>query len=75
MSDKKIYQRLPVPAVVEPVAPPPSKRPARPARPRRPPEAKPELFYPSEDGQPMAENSWQGRTMNALYSMLRTRYL
>ena len=75
MADKKIYQGLPEPAVVEPVAVPPPRRPVRPARPRRPPEAKPELFYPSEDGQPMAENSWQGRTMNALYSMLRTRYL
>ena len=75
MADKKIYQGLPEPAVVEPVTVPPPVRPVRPARPRRPPEAKPELFYPSEDGQPMAENSWQGRTMNALYSMLRTRYL
>ena len=75
MADKKIYQGLPEPAVVEPVAVPPPRRPVRPARPRRPPEAKPELYYPSEDGQPMAENSWQGRTMNALYSMLRTRYL
>ena len=68
MSVKKIYQAPPPPAViveppVRPVVEPP------PAAPRRA-----EIHYPSSDGRPMADSTWQARAMNAVYSMLRTRY-
>ena len=68
MSVKKIYQAPPPPAViVEPPARPVVEPP--PAAPRRA-----EIHYPSSDGRPMADNTWQARAMNAVYSMLRTRY-
>ena len=68
MSDKKILQSLPPPAVTLERRPRPMTQPPVAER------LYPEIEYPSEDGQPMADDSWQARAMTALYSMLSDRY-
>ena len=68
MSAKKTYQALPSPVVTV-------ERPKRSAvRPPRAPLFAPEVHYPSEDGRPIAENSWHARAMTDLYGILRARY-
>ena len=54
---------------------PPRRRPES-----RPPHMEPasaptEIHYPSTDGKPLADDSWQARTMVGQYHMLSTRYL
>ena len=69
MADKKAFQAPPPAAQVRP-------RP-RPLPPRPFPEPAPapkEIFYPSSDGKPMADNSWQADRIHAQYGMLHTRY-
>ena len=79
MPDRKAYQGLP--AVVEPLPLPPPFRPEWPPEPRL--ERRPEQLgppwpwvveYPDEDGEPMADNEWQGRTMDAIFYALDGRF-
>ena len=79
MPDRKAYQGLP--AVVEPLSVPPPPRPEW--RPERHLEWPPERFgppwpwvveYPGEDGEPMAENEWQARTMEDTFHALNGRF-
>ena len=79
MPDRKAYQRLP--AVVEPLPVPPPPRPEWPPEPRlerRPARLGPPwpwvVEYPDEDGEPMADNEWQGRTMDAIFYALDGRF-
>ena len=79
MPDRKAYQGLP--AVVEPSPVPPPPRPER--WPQQRLEPRPEQLgppwpwvveYPDEDGEPMADNEWQGRTMDAVFHALDGRF-
>ena len=87
MPDRKAYQGLP--AVVEPSPVPPPPRPERwpqqhlEQRPQQRLERWPERLeppwpwvveYPDEDGEPMADNEWQGRTMDAIFYALDGRF-
>ena len=70
MANKKAFQ-APRPAV--PVRPQP--RPLPPP-PHPEPSPKPaEVYYPSSDGKPMADNTCQAHTMFVQYSMLSTHYM
>ena len=69
MANKKTFPS-PSPAVQihprpQPAAPPPYPEPT--SEPT-------EIYYPSTDGKPMADNSWQARTMTGKYDMLSARY-
>lgn len=69
MANKKVFQSPP-PAVQvlrrpRPVIPPSYPQPAS---------VPTEIHYPSTDGKPMADNSWQARTMTGKYDMLSVRY-
>ena len=70
MADKKAFQAPPPAVQVRPrplpVPPPPYPEPAP---------APKEVYYPSSDGKPMADNSWQSHTMLTQYGMLYTRYV
>ena len=79
MPDGKAYQGLP--AVVEPLPVPPPPRPEWRPEPRL--ERQPERLgppwpwvveYPDEDGEPMADNEWQGWTMDAIFHALKGRF-
>ena len=79
MPDRKAYQALP--AVVEPLPVPPPPLPER--WPQQHLERRPERLgppwpwvveYPDEDGEPMADNEWQGRTMDAIFYALDGRF-
>ena len=79
MPDRKAYQGLP--AVVEPLPVPPPPRPEWRPEPRL--ERQPERLgppwpwvveYPDEDGEPMADNEWQGWTMDAIFHALKGRF-
>ena len=79
MPDRKAYQGLP--AVVEPLPVPPPPRPEW--RPERRLERRPEQLgppwpwvveYPDEDGEPMADNEWQARTMEDTFHALNGRF-
>ena len=79
MPDRKAYQGLP--AVVEPLPLPPPPRPEW--RPERRLERRPEQLgppwpwvveYPDEDGEPMADNEWQARTMEDTFHALNGRF-
>ena len=69
MANKKVFQAPPPAAQVRPqprpLPPPPFPEPAP---------APEEVFYPSSDGKPMADNSWQADRIHAQYGMLHTRY-
>ena len=67
MANKKAFQALPLAGQIhpQPLPPPPYPEPAPvPA----------EIDYPSSDGKPLADNTWQSRTMHEQYGMLSTRY-
>ena len=72
MANKKVFQAPPPAAQVRPrprpLPPPPFPEPALAPAPK-------ETYYPSSDGKPMADNTWQVRTMLAQYGMLHTRYV
>ena len=74
MANKKAFQAPPPAAQVRPqprpVPPPPFPEPAL-----APAPLPKETYYPSSDGKPMADNTWQVRTMLAQYGMLHTRYV
>ena len=79
MPDRKAYQGLP--AVVEPLPVPPPPRPEwrpEPRLERRPARLGPPwpwvVEYPDEDGEPMADNEWQGWTMDAIFHALKGRF-
>ena len=84
MPDRKAYQGLP--AVVEPLPLPPpfrpewwpqqrlERRPARLGPARLGPPWPWVVEYPDEDGEPMADNEWQGRTMDAIFYALDGRF-
>ena len=79
MPDRKAYQALP--AVVEPLPVPPPPRPEwrpEPRLERRPARLGPPwpwvVEYPDEDGEPMADNEWQGWTMDAIFHALKGRF-
>ena len=79
MPDGKAYQGLP--AVVEPLPVPPPPRPEwRPERrlEQRSAQLGPPwpwvVEYPDEDGEPMADNEWQGWTMDAIFHGLKGRF-
>ena len=70
MANKKAFQ-APPPAVQgrprpRPLPPPPFPEPAP---------APAEIYYPSSDGKPLADNPWQAHTIHAQYGMLHTRYV
>jgi len=65
MANKKSYQSPP-PAVQVPPRPRPVVPPPYPEREPAPPE----IYYPSTDGKPMADNTWQANTMTSKYDML-----
>ena len=70
MAKKKAFQAPPPAVQVRP-------RP-RPLPPPPYPELAPEpaeIHYPSSDGKPMADNTWQSHTMFVQYSMLSARYM
>ncbi len=69
MANKKIFQSPP-PAVQVIRRPRPVIPPAYP----KPASVPTEIHYPSTDGKPMADNSWQARTMTGKYDMLSVRY-
>ena len=70
MANKKAFQAPPPAAQVRPqprpLPPPPFPEPAP---------APKEIYYPSSDGKPMADNSWQADRIHAQYGMLHTRYV
>ena len=70
MAKKKAFQATPPAEHVHPrprpLPPPPYSEPA--------PEPA-EIYYPSSDGKPMADNSWQSHTMLTQYSMLYAHYV
>ena len=86
MPDRKAYQGLP--AVVEPLPVPPPPLPVPPPprpewRPEPRLEPRPERLgppwpwvveYPDEDGEPMADNEWQARTMEDTFHALNGRF-
>ena len=69
MANKKAFQAPPPAVQVRPrplpVPPPPYPEPAP---------APKEVYYPSSDGKPMSDNTWQSRAMHEQYGMLSTRY-
>ena len=70
MANKKAFQAPPPAVQVRPrplpVPPPPYPEPAP---------APKEVYYPSSDGKPMSDNTWQSRAMHEQYGMLSTRYM
>ena len=68
MANKKTFQSPPPAVQVRP-------RP-RPVPPPYPvPESAPkEIYYPSTDGKPMADNTWQAKTMTSKHSMLTVHF-
>ena len=68
MADKKSYQSPPPAGQV----PPP--RPVVPPPYREPESAPTEIYYPSTDGKPLADDTWQANTMISKYNMLTVRY-
>ena len=70
MANKKVFQAPPPAAQVRP-----RPRPLPPPPFPEPEPAPKEIYYPSSDGKPLADNTWQSRTMLAQYGMLYTRYV
>ena len=70
MASKKAFQAPPPAAQVRPgprpLPPPPFPEPAP---------APAEIYYPDSDGKPMADDTWQMRTMIEQFGMLDTHYM
>ena len=68
MANKESYQSTPPDVQVRP--PPPAV-----PQPYPEPESAPtEIYYPSTDGKPLADDTWQANTMISKYNMLTVRY-
>ncbi len=74
MANKKAFQAPPPAAQVRP-QPRPLPPPPFPDPDPEPALAPKEVYYPSSDGKPMADNSWQADRIHAQYGMLHTRYV